>query len=343
MVQGPNRQWLLAERPKGTVGSRTFRWNEAAPPTPADGQFLVRNLWLSFDPTQYLSIAHEGGGSIPIGSVMMGLAVSQVLESRHPGFRPGELVHGFSGWEDYSAIDGKGFLDTMKVPASVPPNLAVGTLGVTGMAAYFGVVEVARPKAGETFVVSGAAGGVGSIAGQIAKIHGLRVVGIAGGKAKGDWLLHEGRFDAAIDHRRENVGERLSSLCPDGIDIYFDNVGGPILDEALARLRTSGRVIVCGATSAYAATENTPGPANYLNLCMVRGRMEGILARDYADRFPEAATAMLGWLKSGELRSKEDVLLGLEHAPTGLSRLYSGENIGKQMVKIADPPIPRVG
>ncbi len=343
MVTGPNRQWLLAKRPDGTIGPANFRWHESTIPTPTEGQFLVRNLWLSFDPTQYLVVANDGEGTVGVGSVMRGLAVSQVVESRHPDFRAGELVHGFSGWEDYSALDGKGFLDTLHVPPSVPPNLAVGTLGVTGMAAYFGVVEVARPKAGETFVVSGAAGGVGSIACQIAKIHGLRVVGIAGGKEKCDWLVGEGRFDAAIDHRTENVADRLTALCPDGIDIFFDNVGGRVLNEALARLRTSGRVIVCGGTSAYATPDPPIGPSNYLNLCMVRGRMEGILARDYADRFPVAAEAMLGWIRSGQLRSKEDVLLGLENAPAALARLYSSSNLGKQMVKIADatPPSAR--
>jgi NADPH-dependent curcumin reductase CurA len=337
MTDPVNRQWLLAERPTGTVGAGTFRWSESpVPTTPPDGQFLVRNLWLSFDPTQYLSIANDGEGAIAIGSVMRGLAVSEVVESRHPSFRNGDIVHGFSGWEDYSVLDGTGFLDTAKVPPSVSPNLAAGTFGVTGMAAYFGVVDVARPKAGETFVVSAAAGGVGSIAGQIAKILGLRVIGIAGGKEKCDWLVGEGRFDAAIDHRTEKVAERLDALCPEGIDIYFDNVGGPLLDDALARLRTNGRVIVCGGTSQYATKDPAVGPSNYLALCMVRGRMEGILARDYADRFPVAVEAMSAWLRSGQLRSKEDVLVGLEHAPSGLARLYSGANLGKQLVKIAD-------
>ncbi|MFI5414621.1 MAG: NADP-dependent oxidoreductase [Candidatus Lutacidiplasmatales archaeon] len=339
----PNRQWLLAGAPDGTVNDANFRWATSTVPVPTDGQMLLRNLWLSFDPTQYLLMRSVGDPDLPVGSVMRGLAVSQVVDSRLAGFRAGDIVHGFSGWEDYSLSDGKGFLDTAQVPPSVPPNLALGTLGVTGMAAYFGVVEVARPRAGETFVVSGAAGGVGSIAGQIAKIHGLRVIGITGGKAKVDWLLGEGRFDAAIDHRIEDVGARLTALCPDGIDIFFDNVGGPVLDEALGRLRTEGRVIVCGGTSRYVAKDLPPGPANYLNLCMVRGRMEGILARDYAARFPEAAKAMVAWIHSGQLRSKEDVAIGLENAPGALARLFRGENIGKQLLKIADPRTTPVG
>ena len=303
---------------------------------PTDGQMLLRNLWLSFDPTQYLLMRSVGDPDLPVGSVMRGLAVSQVVDSRLAGFRAGDIVHGFSGWEDYSLSDGKGFLDTAQVPPSVPPNLALGTLGVTGMAAYFGVVEVARPRAGETFVVSGAAGGVGSIAGQIAKIHGLRVIGITGGKAKVDWLLGEGRFDAAIDHRIEDVGARLTALCPDGIDIFFDNVGGPVLDEALGRLRTEGRVIVCGGTSRYVAKDLPPGPANYLNLCLMSARMEGILAKDHADRFPEAVAALRGWIDSGELRVKEDVARGLENAPNALARLFEGSNVGKQLLWVAD-------
>jgi len=224
-----------------------------------------------------------------------------------------------------------------RVPESIPPHLALGLYGFTGMAAYFGVLEVGRPQRGESFVVSGAAGGVGSIAGQIAKIHGLRVIGIAGGKEKCDWLLHEAAFDGAIDHRSEDVGARLTALLPDGIDIYFDNIGGPMLDEALARLRQRGRVILCGATSRYAATAQLPGPSNYMALVMCNGRMEGLLARDYSERFPEARAAMGEWLSSGQLKLKEDTLEGLENAPKALARLYSGANFGKQLLKIADP------
>ncbi|MCI4372022.1 MAG: NADP-dependent oxidoreductase [Thermoplasmata archaeon] len=337
-----NRQWVLTARPDGPIGDHNFRWTQGAIPSISEGQMLLRNLWLSFDPTQWFLMAYysevdsESNG-IPIGGVMRGLTVSQVVESRLEGFHPGDLVHGYSGWEEYSASDGRGYFPTTRVPPGVPPNLALGTLGVTGMAAYFGVVDVARPKAGETFVVSAAAGGVGSIAGQMAKILGLKVIGIAGGRQKCDWLVGEAGFDGAIDHRSEDVGARLTALCPDGIDIYFDNVGGPTLDLARERLRRNGRIVVCGGTSRYAETVQPPGPVNYLALCMVNGRMEGLLARDYADRFPEAVAALSGWLASGRLRSKEDVVVGLEHAPSTLARLYSGANFGKQLLKIADP------
>jgi len=302
----------------------------------------VRNLWLSLDPTQLLFMPSEGGAEEPsrIGEVIPAQAVGQVVESHLSGFNAGDIVQGFFGWEDYTVTDGSGFVPMSKVSPGVAPNLAVGTLGLTGMAAYFGVLTVGQPKPGETILISAAAGGVGSIAGQIAKIHGLRVIGIAGGKEKCRWLIDEAGFDGAIDRRSEDIGARLSELCPEGIDLFFDNVGGPVLDEALPRLRQHGRVILCGATSRYAAKDPPPGPQNYLSLVMVNGRMEGLLARDYADRFPEARAALTGWIRSGQLKSKEDVEVGLERAPAALARLYTGENFGKQLLKIADPPLP---
>ncbi|HKN07351.1 MAG TPA: NADP-dependent oxidoreductase [Thermoplasmata archaeon] len=341
MTNGINRQWLLAKRPEGKAEEAKFRWAEGPIPSPADGQALVRNLWISFHPTALLSIsAAESEGGMPIGGVMQGDLASQVIESRLPGFEPGDLVQGFAGWEDYSAIDGQGFIPARKFSPDIPPNLALGTLGVTGMAAYFGVLEVGRPRAGETFVVSAAAGGVGSVAAQIAKIQGLRVIGIAGGKEKCDWLLHEVGLDGVIDHRSEDVGKRLDELCPQGIDIYFDNVGGAILDEALARLRQNGRVVLCGGTSRYGKNPQPPGPQNYLALVMINGRMEGILAKDYLPRFPEAVAAMRGWLRSGQLKSKDDIVVGLENAPAAFARNFTGANVGKQLLKIADPPLP---
>jgi NADPH-dependent curcumin reductase len=337
-VQGRvNRQWRLAKRPDGRVVPDDFEWKESPVGVPAAGEVLVRNLWLSFDPTQVLAMANEPAtGGLDLGSVMRGLAVGEVVESRHATFRAGDLVHGYTGWEDYTITDGSGFIPMSKVPTGIPPNLAAGTLGVTGMAAYFGVPEVARPRAGETMVVSAAAGGVGSVAAQIGKILGLRVIGIAGGRKKSDWLLQEAGLDAVIDHRSEDVAARWDALCPEGVDIFFDNVGGEVLDLALARLRRNGRVVLCGATSHYLLADRPPGPTNYLSLVMVNGRMEGLLARDYFDRFPEAIRAMRSWLDSGRLKSKEDVVVGLEHAPQAITRLFAGDNFGKQLLKIAD-------
>jgi len=338
-----NRQWLVAKRPDGEITAGNFRWAESPFPAPDEGQFLARNLWFSFDPTQRFLVGRSDvsdaeSGAIPIGQVMKGFAVSEVLVSRHPGFRAGDIVHCHMGWEDYSISDGSGFAPAYRVPDGVPPNWALGVLGITGVAAYFGVHEVARPRPGETFVISGAAGGVGSVAVQLAKIHGLRVVGIAGSPAKCDWLVREAGADAAINYRTEDVGRRLTELCPDGIDIFFDNDGGSALDLVLERLRGGGRVVLCGATSRYGAASPPPGPTNYLQLVMVNGRMEGLLARDYLPRLSEAADAMLPLLRSGRLRSKEDILVGLRNAPTGLMRLYSGANIGKQLLRMDDAP-----
>jgi NADPH-dependent curcumin reductase len=341
MSTGINRRWLLAQRPEGKVEETNFRLAEGPIPSPAEGQAMVRNLWISLHPTAILAIStHESEGGIPLGEVMQGNLASQVIESRLPGFEPGDLVEGFAGWEDYSVINGQGFLPTRKFSPDIPPNLALGTLGITGMAAYFGVLEVGRPRAGETFVVSAAAGGVGSVAAQIAKIHKLRVIGIAGGKEKCDWLLGEAGLDGVIDHRSEDVGKRLDELCPQGIDIFFDNVGGEILDEALIRLRQNGRVVLCGATARYGKIPQPPGPQNYLALVMINGRMEGLLAKDYLPRFPEAVLAMRGWLRSGQLKSKDDIVVGLENAPAAFARNFTGANVGKQLLKIADPPLP---
>ncbi|HTT15801.1 MAG TPA: NADP-dependent oxidoreductase [Thermoplasmata archaeon] len=338
-----NRQWLVTHHTDGAITPANFRWVEGPVPSPENGEFLARNLWFSFDPTQRFMVARgdDGGpadGAIPEGQVMSSIAVSEVLESRHPEFSPGDLVHGHMGWEDYTVTDGRSFTPSYRLPEGVPPNWALGVLGLTGLVAYFGVHEVARPRRGETIVLSAAAGGVGSIATQLAKIHGLRTIGIAGSAAKCDWLVREGQADAAIDHRREDVGARLAELCPEGIDIFFDNVGGALLDLALERLRPGGRVVLCGATSRYAARPPLPGPTNYLALVMVNGRMEGLLGRDLLPRRAEATAAMLPLLRSGRLKSQEDVLEGLRQAPNGLARLYAGENLGKQLLRNDRPP-----
>jgi len=333
-----NRQWRVAAPPDGRLTEGNFTWAESEVPEIRPDTAIVRNLWFSFDPTQILAMgvpAEQGG--VPVGGVMHTIAVSQVIDSQIPALRPGDIVHGQSYWEDYSRIEEHGYFETTRVPPGVPPNLALGTLGVTGMVAYFGMTEVARPQPGETCVVTAAAGGVGSIAAQIGRIKGLRVIGIAGGREKCDWLRKEARIAEAIDHRTEDVAARLDALCPDGIDIFFDNVGGPVLDLGLDRIRTHGRVVLCGITSWYLLKDRPPGPTRYPNLIMKNARMEGLLGKDYQDRFPEAAPVLLGWLRSGELTSKEDVAVGLENAPRTLVRMYESANIGKQLLKVADP------
>lgn len=339
MAEGKNRQWLLAARPTGSLTGQEFRWNEAPIPQCADGQVLVRNLWLSFDPTQRGWMTRDSYlPKIPLGEVMRAFGVGQVIESRRPDFKPGDLVQGGFGWQDYVATDGKGFVSLRKLPPGVPPNLALSLFGITGLTAYFGLLDVGKAKAGETVVVSGAAGSTGSVAGQIAKIKGCRVVGTAGGKEKCGWLVNVAHFDAAIDYKSEDIGERLSALCPDGIDVFFDNVGGTVLNEVLARINLKARIVLCGAISRYNDAVPPPGPANYFNLTPKRARMEGFIILDYAPRYAEAITALSGWQREGRLVQKEDIAVGLENAPRTLMRLFTGENFGKQLLKIADPP-----
>ena len=320
------------------VDVNNFRWAESPAPVPSDGEVLIRNLWLSFDPTQRAWMSRETYfPMIPLGEVMRSLAVGQVVQSRKSDYETGELVLGVFGWQDYIATDGGGIVGMRKIPAGLPPTMAMGLFGLTGLTAYFGVNDIGQCKPGETFVVSAAAGAVGSVAGQIAKIKGCRVIGIAGGKVKCDWLVGEAGFDGAIDYRSEDVGRRLDQLCPKGIDVYFDNVGGPILDEVLKRINMHARVVLCGAISQY--NSKAPyGLKNSSNLVLLRGKMEGFLIFDYEERYLEAIQALFEWFQGGRLKNKEDIAVGLENAPKTLIRLFTGENFGKQLLKIADPP-----
>ena len=337
MTEGKNRQWILHARPAGKLTGEEFLWNEAPIPRPSDGQVLIRTLWLSVDPAQRIWIARDScRPAIPLGDVMQSFAVGQVIESRHPDFRPGDLVRGDFSWQDYVVTDGKGFGGMQQVAPGTPPNLALSLFGVTGLTSYFGMIEIGKIKAGETVVVSGAAGATGSVAGQIAKIKGCRVIGTAGGKDKCGWLVNEARFDAAIDYKSEDVGPRLSELCPGGIDVFFDNVGGEVLNEVLARINVNARIVLCGSISKSDAATPQPGPANYSNLVARRARMEGFTGLDYPTRVPEAFEALGRWQREGSLVHKEDVAYGLENAPKALLRLFSGENFGKQLVKVTD-------
>jgi len=332
-----NRQWRLAERPSGLDFERCFRMVEEPSPEPvADGEILVSNLVFSMDPTQRGWMARDTYlPAVKIGAVMRSGAGGRVVESRHPNFAVGDLVVGMFGWQDYALVNANASPPT-KVTPGVPIELAMSVLGVTGITAYFGLLDVGRPKQGETVVVSGAAGATGSVVGQIARIHGCRVVGIAGGKDKCAWLVGEARFDAAIDYKTEDVSARLRALCPAGIDVYFDNVGGDILDAALAQLAMRGRVVLCGAIATYNDAELRPGPKHYLNLLLKRGRMEGFLLLDYMQRAPEAVKELWAWVQRGDLVHMVDVQRGFENAPRTLKRLFAGENRGKQLLRVAD-------
>jgi hypothetical protein len=339
MAELRNRQWLLAERPQGMIKESDFSWNETSVPTLKDGQVLVRNLAFSFDPTQRGWMSMDTYmPAIPLGQTMKAGTVGQVVESKRPGFAKGDLVQGLFGWEDYTVNGGEGLMGLQKLPRGTDPILALSLLGTTGLTAYFGTLAVGTAKAGETFVVSGAAGATGSVSGMIAKIKGCRVVGIAGGREKCDWLLKEAGFDAAIDYKNENVGEALTKHCPKGIDVYFDNVGGEILDHALARLADHARVVLCGAISQYnnLGERNPVGPKNYFNLILHGARMEGFLVFHFLPRYPEAIAEMSKWYAEGKLKNQTDLQQGLENAPKTIIRLFTGANFGKQLLKLAD-------
>ena len=332
-----NRQWVFASPPEGMPSPQNFTWVSSQVPALKDGEFLVRTLWISVDPTQLVWMKRDSYvPRVPPGEPMRAIGVGQVVESRHPGYKVGELVMGLVGWQDYAVSDGAGLRPVQKVPPRVPPDLALGLFGITGLSAYFGVVDIGLVHAGETFVVSSAAGAVGSVAGQIAKIRGAYVVGIAGGPVKCDWIRKVAGFDVAIDYRSENVGARLSECCPKGIDVFFDNVGGQILDDVLARINPRARIVLCGAISSYATGVVYP-LRNYIQLVTKRGQMQGFIVTDYAPRYEEAISALAGWLAEGRLKLKEDVVEGLENAPRALARLFNGENFGKQLLHVANP------
>jgi NADPH-dependent curcumin reductase CurA len=323
------------------VGESNFSLEEAEIPEPREGQILVRNLFLSFDPAMrgWLEDRRSYVPPVAIGEVMRASAVGQVIASRHPDFKVGDFAQGTFGWQDYAVAAPQRDPTLRRVPADVPLTWPLGVLGGTGLTAYFGLLEVGRPRPGDTVVVSGAAGATGSVAGQVAKIAGCRVVGIAGGPEKCRWLTEEAHFDAAVDYKSENVRHRVRELCPSGVDIYFDNVGGEILNTLLTRLAPGGRVVICGGISTYNAAEPPPGPTNYLALIVLRARMEGFLVSDYLSRFPEAVRRLTEWVAEGRITHAEDVQEGLENAPRTLLRLFEGKNLGKQLLRVADPPL----
>jgi NADPH-dependent curcumin reductase CurA len=330
------RRMLLATRPQGLVDGETVRLDESAPvPELSDGQALIAVRYLSIDPT-IRTWMDDAPGYLPpigIGDVVRSGGVGEVVSSRSDAYREGDLVFGMTGWQEYAVADaGSNAMTTL--PAGLDPTIALGVLGVTGMTAYFGLLDIGQPKPGDTVVVSGAAGATGSVVGQLARIQGAgTVVGIAGSAEKCAWLVDELGFDHAIDYHREQVGGRIRALCPDGIDIYFDNVGGEILDACLAHLAMKARVVLCGAISQY--NEARPsGPRNYLSLITKRARMEGFLILDYLDRFPEAQIQMAGWVMEGRIQHREHVVDGLEHAGEALNLLFSGGNTGKVVVRL---------
>jgi hypothetical protein len=331
-----NHRFTLAARPVGMP--KRSDWNYAAEPIPdlADGQLLIKILYVSLDPAMR-GWMNEGKSYVPpigIGEVMRAGGLGRVVQSKNPAFAVGDHVYGMLGVQQFAVNAGKGL--TKVDPKLAPLPVYLGTLGMPGMTAYFGLLDIGKPKEGDTVVVSGAAGAVGMVVGQIAKIKGCRVVGIAGGQEKCQYVVRDLGFDAAIDYKAEDVRKSLHTHCPDGINVYFDNVGGDILEAALASLARGARIVICGAISQYCATGPVKGPSNYLSLLVNRASMTGMVVFDYADRYAVAGREMAGWMAAGKLKTREHIVEGLETFPDTLLQLFKGENTGKLVLKIAD-------
>jgi NADPH-dependent curcumin reductase len=330
-----NAQYRLAARPVGLPKASDWEYLEEPASSPADGQLLVGIEYISLDPAMraWMNAGRSYIPPVEVGEVMRAAGIGRVIESRHPDYDVGEWVSGVFGVQRYAVSDGRG---VTRVDTSIaPPPVHLGTLGFSGLTAYFALLDVGRPEPGQTVVVSGAAGSVGNLVGQIARIKGCRAVGIAGGPEKCRWLVDELGFDAAIDYKTGDLSSQLREHAPDRVDVFFDNVGGEILDAVLARLALGARVVINGAISQYNATEPPRGPVNYMQLLVMRASMTGFVVFDWVERYPEAIAALAGWLRTGELQSREDVVEGeIEDFPEVLLRLFRGENTGKLVLAL---------
>jgi NADPH-dependent curcumin reductase CurA len=313
-----------------------FEMVEAPVPEPDDGEAVVQIEYLSLDPAMRGWVRDEPSylPPVPLGDVMRSGAAGHVVASKNPAFPVGSAVMGMLGWQEHAVIGGNTGAMVNALPEGIELVDALSLFGSTGVTAYFGLLDVGQPQAGETLVVSGAAGGVGSIVGQIGKIVGCRVVGIAGTKEKCSWVVDELGFDACIDYRTENVVDALRTACPNGIDVYFDNVGGDILDAALQTMNDFGRIVACGMISRYNDAEPAPGPRHITNIVTRRLRMQGFIVIDYLGRFMEAAMQLGVWAAEGKLKNRVHVVDGFHNAPTAINMLFAGENMGKLVVKV---------
>jgi NADPH-dependent curcumin reductase CurA len=332
-----NRRFTLAARPTGLPKPTDFAFEEEAVRELGDGELLVKVQYISLDPAMrgWMNEGESYIRPVAIGEVMRAGALGSVVESKHPRFSAGTQVFGMFGLQEYAISNGEGIMpiDPRLSPGLVALPVMLSTFGWPGLTAYFGLLDIGKPVAGNTVVVSAAAGAVGAVVGQIAKIHGCRVVGIAGGPDKCRYLTELG-FDAAIDYKAGDVRDALRQHCPQGIDVYFDNVGGDILDAALARLAMRARIVICGAISQYNNTTPVKGPSNYFSLLVKRASMTGMVVFDYAPRFPAAVAEMTQWMAAGKLRSREDIVRGLDPFPHALLKLFTGENHGKLMLEL---------
>jgi NADPH-dependent curcumin reductase CurA len=336
-----NRQWVLKQRATGMVGPEHFELRESPMPEPdlQSGEVLLKTLYLGFDPAMRGWIIDEPSYLPPvaIGEVMRASSVGEVVESENPDLPVGTLVQAMSGWQEYAVAGPRSLIPPRPLPEGMTPTMALSIFGTTSLTAYFGLLDITHPQPGDTVVVSGAAGATGSVAAQIAKIRGCRVIGIAGGPEKCRWLTDDCGLDAVIDYKRENIGERLAALCPEGINVFFDNVGGDTLEAAIANMANFGRIALCGGISGYNDEEPAPGPRNLMILVQRRVKMQGFIVIDFMDRFEEAIQELAGWVMDGKIAWREDIQQGFENIPATLQRLFSGANVGKQMLQLAEP------
>ncbi len=330
-----NRRFLLRERPSGRIGPNTFELSEEAVPEIGDGQALVRVDWISLDPTNraWINDTPTYLPPVGIGEVMRGGGLGEVVASKNPNYAVGQLVQGLVGWQEYAVVSDALPLFPVDVAEGVSPTAYMGALGMTGLTAWIGIRDIGKPQPGETVVVSAAAGAVGSIAGQLAKADGARVVGIAGGPEKCALLTEQLGFDAAVDHRADDWAAQLRAATPNGIDVDFENVGGDIMDAIFARLNIRARVALCGLISGYNSADPPPGPRAFGNLLVQRATVQGFIVLDHFGRVQEAATEIAGLIKEGRLTPLETVVEGFEQLPTAINMLFDGKNVGKLVVK----------
>lgn len=336
-----NKQWLLKERPVGMVGPEHFELVESPLPE-ADlkaGQVLVKTLMLGFDPAMRGWLMDERSYLPPvaIGAPMRATGVGQVVQTSNPALPEGALVQGLLNWQEYSIGDLAAPIPPRPLPAGVTPSLALGVFGSTSLTAYFGLLDVGQPRSGETVLVSGAAGATGSVVAQIARLKGCRVVGIAGGAEKCQWLLEACKLDAVIDYKSEDLSTQIAKLCPDGVNVFFDNVGGDTLEAGISHMADFGRIVLCGAIAGYNDETPAPGPRNLMILITRRIRMQGFIVIDYLARAEEAYTSLAEWVSAGEIAWRDDIQEGFENIPATLQRLFDGRNTGKQLLKLAEP------
>jgi NADPH-dependent curcumin reductase len=334
-----NRQFLLRSRPIGDIKESDFEYRQVPIPTPKDGEVLVRNLYLSLDPTNriWMSDMVQYMPPVELGSVMRGVAMGVVEESKNPNLQSGDVVTGLLGWQDYALLKNEevNFVTKINPPLPNPLFAAVGLLGATGITAYFGLLDIGQPKPGETVVVSAATGAVGSVVGQIAAIKGCRVVGITSSDEKCQWLTSKVGFDAAINYKTTDLNSALAQACPNGVDIYFDNVGGSILDTVMSHLNLFARIPLCGLISTYNSTKPVPGPYNFGLILMKRVRVQGFIVSDYRNRWHEAIKDLTTWMESGKIKQEYEIVEGLENAPKSILKLFNANKIGKLIVKVS--------